>query len=155
MRKDTLLNRILVRCGAYYHGAGLFYQELWRQRLVSIGFRVLLIEKLPLHEVWDIRVCGNLTTQTYLLLSKPVPKRYLGTPDVLLKQFRAEIQEIARDLGPPIKSDCITVVRRGSYWKPVSFGRKANRAYCSKEKNDPRHSRFSSVHGYGEIEINR
>jgi hypothetical protein len=114
-RRDALLARILRRCGAYYHSADLFYQELWKQRLVNIGLRVLRVEKLKWHHVWDLRVCCNLTAQTYLLVSKPVPKRYLGTHDVLLKQFRSELQEIANELGAPIKRECITVVRHGAY----------------------------------------
>jgi hypothetical protein len=115
--EDRFLNRILRRCGAYYHSANLFYQELWKQRLVPIGFRILLVEKLPYHHVWHIRLCGSLTAQTYLLVTKPVPKRYLGTTGVLLKQLRSEIREIAKDLGPPIKSDCINVVRNGAYFQ--------------------------------------
>jgi len=118
--KDSLLNKILRRCGAYFHSADLFYQELWKQRLVNIGFRVLLVEKLNLHHLWQIRLCGGLVAQTYLLVSKPIPKRYLGTKDILLKQLRSEIQEIASELGPPIKTDCVSVARTGAYFH-VSF----------------------------------
>src|SRR5260370_42662337 len=66
--RDRMLNKILRRCGAYYHSADLFYQELWKQRLINIGFRVMLVEKFPYHHVWEIRVCGSLTAQSYLLL---------------------------------------------------------------------------------------
>jgi hypothetical protein len=92
-----------------------FFHALWKQRLVSIGFRILKIEKLWLHHVWDVRVCSSLAAQMYLLVVRPVPKRYLGREDLLLKQFRGELQDVARDLGAPIKTDCITVVRRGAY----------------------------------------
>ncbi len=42
--KDGLLQKILHRCGAYYHSADLFYQELWKQRLAQIGMWVLSVE---------------------------------------------------------------------------------------------------------------
>src|SRR5437660_4876038 len=88
--KDTLLQRILRRCGSYYHSADLFYQELWKQRLNQIGFRVLSIEKLIYHDVWDIRVCGNLASQTYLLTRKSVPQHFFNR-ELLIKQLRSEI----------------------------------------------------------------
>jgi hypothetical protein len=114
--REPLLRNILRRCGAYYHSPALFYQELWKQRMVNIGFRVLLVEKLNLHHVWEIRLCGGLVAQTYLLVSKPIPKRYIATKDILLKQLRSEIQEIASEMGPPIKADCVSVTRTGAYF---------------------------------------
>jgi hypothetical protein len=135
--RETFLIRILRRCGAYYHSGDLFYQELWKQRLGQIGFRVLSVEKLPLHHVWDIRVCGSLTAQTYLLLSKPVPSKHSWVKDPLPKQLQSEIHEIARDLGLPIRRDCILVVRTGAYFgasfiwplgKPGRLLKKAKRA---------------------------
>jgi hypothetical protein len=62
--RDHRLQSILRRCGAYYHSAALFYHELWKQRLVNIGFRVLRIEKLPYHNVWDVKVYRGLAAQT-------------------------------------------------------------------------------------------
>jgi hypothetical protein len=112
---DAFLQKILRRCGAYYHSAAFFYQELWRDHLRQIGFRVLSIEKLPYHEVWDIRVCIKLCSQIYLLVSKLPPKQISKTKEPLVKQFQKEIQAIAGDLGPPIRNDCITVVRTGAY----------------------------------------
>ncbi len=115
----SVLDRILRRCGMYYHSGALFYQELWRQRLNNIGFRVTSVKKLPYHHVWDVRLYGNLTVQLYLL-SLPVPVK-LGWPgDLLPKLLAREIQRIARDLGPPIKSDCVSVVRTGAYFR-VAF----------------------------------
>ena len=115
--KDVFLQKILRRCGAYYHSGELFYQELWKERLSQIGFRVISVEKLPYHHVWDIRLCGSLTAQTYLLVSKPVFKRYAGSKELLLKQLRLEIQQIAKDMGPPIKTDCVGVSRTGAYFR--------------------------------------
>ncbi len=117
---DRLLNKTMRQCGAYYHPPDLFFQELWKQRLVNIGFRVILVEKCSLHHVWVIRLRGSLTAQTYLLVTRPVPKRYVGTPDVLLKQLRCEIQAIASDMGPPIPTNLVNVTRTGAYFQ-VSF----------------------------------
>ena len=118
--KDTFLRNILRRCGTYYRPAELFYQELWKERLHQIGFRVISVEKLPYHHIWETRLCCTLTAQTYLLVSKPLPKRYASAKELLPKQLQSEIQQIAKDLGPPIKSDCINVARSGAYFR-VSF----------------------------------
>jgi hypothetical protein len=118
--KDRFLEKILRRCGAYYHSGDLFYQELLKQRLSHLGFRVLSIEKLPYHHVWDIRLCGTLSAQTYLLVTKPVPKKDAWADDLMLRQLRSEMHEIVRDLGPPVKRDCLGVVRTGAYFR-VSF----------------------------------
>jgi hypothetical protein len=112
-----LLKSILRRCGVYYHSADLFFQELWKQQLEQMGFRVLSVEKLSLHQVWDIRVCGSLAAQTYLLMSKPIPRKDSWVKDPLPKQLRLEIQRIAKEMGAPIKTDCITVVRTGAYFR--------------------------------------
>lgn len=121
VRKDALLRKILRQCGAYFHPADLFYQELWKQRLVSLGFRVLLVQKFELHNVWQIRVCGSLAAQTYLLVSKPVPKKDIWATDLMRKQLQAEIHQIANDLGLPIRRDCITVVREGKAYFKAAF----------------------------------
>ncbi len=118
--KETVLKRILRRCGAYYHSADLFYQELWKQRLANIGFCVLSIERLPYHPVWAIRLRGTLAAQAYLLLSKPVSAKLANSDELMLKQLKAEIRQIAIELGAPIKSDCYGVVRTGTYLR-VSF----------------------------------
>lgn len=120
-KRDALLRKILRKCGAYYHPADLFYQELWKQRLRSLGFRVLLVQKLEIHHVWEVRLCGSLTAQTYLLISKPVPKKDLWTTDLTRKQLESEIHQIANDLGLPIKRDCITVIREGKAYFKAAF----------------------------------
>jgi len=97
--KETLLLRILRQCGAYYHSADLFYQELWHQRLSGIGFRVTSVEKLPYHEIWDIRLYGTLTVQTHLLLTIPVSKPHFCAKDIVLKQLRSQAQRIAKAVG--------------------------------------------------------
>lgn len=116
---DPLLDRILRQCGMYYHSGALFYQELWRQRLVNIGFRVTSVKKLPYHHVWDVRLYGNLTVQLYLL-SLPGSVKLAWSGNVLPKLIAREIQRIAKELGPPIKGDCVSVVRSGAYFR-VAF----------------------------------
>ncbi len=118
--KDRLLHKILLDSGTYYHSAEFFYQELWRQRLLNIGWRVLAVERLPYHPVWDIRLRGTLAAQVYLLLSKPVAVRVAKSKDPLCKQFECEIREIAKELGPAICRDCVSVIRTGTYFR-VSF----------------------------------
>ena len=97
----------------------MFYQRLWHQRLSQIGFRVISVTKLPYHELWDIRLYGTLTSESYLLLTKSVPKRYAFSKDLLVKQFESEIQEIAKDLGLAIRRDCIQVDRKGAYFRVI------------------------------------
>src|SRR5437870_3545932 len=104
--EDRLLQRILHRSGLYYRSADLFYQQLWKQRLANIGLRVTSVERLEHHPVWDIRFYADLAAQTYLLVSKAVPKKCGGAQDLLSSQLRSEIRKIAKDLGAPIKADC-------------------------------------------------
>jgi hypothetical protein len=118
--RDTFLVKILKRSGAYYQSGDFFFQRLWHQRLSQIGFRVVSVEKLPYHHLWDIRLYGTLTAQSYLLLSKPVAKLHSSPNDLVLHQFRLEIQQIAKDLGSRIGRDCIHVGRKGAYFR-VSF----------------------------------
>jgi hypothetical protein len=113
--KQSLLEKILRRCGAYYQSGDLFYQQLWHQHLSRIGFRVISVEKLPYHELWDIRLFGSLTAQSYLLLTKPVAKPHLWAKDLLLKQLHLEVQQAAKDFGAPMRRDCIHVARKGAY----------------------------------------
>lgn len=116
---DRFLDRILRRCGMYYHSGALFYQELWRQRLNNIGFRVTSVKKLPYHHVWDVRLYGNLTVQLYLL-SLPGSGKLAWSGDLLPKLLAREVQRIAKELGPLIKTDCISVARSGAYFR-VAF----------------------------------
>ncbi len=118
--RDKLLEQIMRRCGAYYHSGRFHFHELWRDRLREIGFYVISIERLPHHPVWEIRLRGSLAVQTYLLVTKPVPKAHASAPDLLVPQLKSEIRQIAKDLGKPIKSDCVGVTRSGAYFR-LSF----------------------------------
>ena len=111
----NLLRKVAMEAGAYYLPPDLFYQRLWRQRLQQIGFGVISVERLPHHPVWDIRLRGNLATQLHLLLSKPMASARSKEQNLLLRQIRTEIQQIAKQLGNPIRSDCLTIERKGTY----------------------------------------
>jgi hypothetical protein len=117
--RDPFLERILRRCGRYYESGDLFYQRMWHLRLSQIGFRVISVQKLSYHQLWDIKLFGTLTSESYLLVSKPVRKAHLFIKDLLLRQFQVEIQEIARDLGAPIGRDSIQVDRKGAYFRAI------------------------------------
>ena len=114
-RRDALLARILRHSGAYYQSGDLFYHRLWQLRLMQIGLRVISVTKLPYHELWDIRCYGTLASQSYLLLTIPVSKPCFCSMDIVLKQLCVQIRRIAKDLGAPIRLDCIHVVRKGAY----------------------------------------
>ena len=113
------LQGILRRCGAYYQSGDLFYQRLWYQRLSQIGFRVTSVQKKTYHQLWDLRMYGSLTAESYLLVTRPVSKRHLSAKDLLLKQFELEIRRIAQDLGAPIPRHSIQVDRKGAYFRAI------------------------------------
>ena len=112
--------RILLRCGRYYQSGALFYQRLWQEHLTQIGFRVISVHKLAYHHLWDIRLYGTLTLQSYLLLTKPLTEPNGSFGDLLAKQFLREIQAISQDMGARIRRDCIHVARSGAHFR-VSF----------------------------------
>ena len=88
-----------------------------------MGFRVISIERIEHHPVWHIRLRGTANARNYLLLSRPLAKRLHDVDDdtdLLVIQLTAEVRRIAAALGPPIKSDYISVVRHGTFFS-VSF----------------------------------
>ena len=112
---ERLVKKIMLKAGRYFQPADLSYQRCWRDRLRQIGFSVMSVERLPEHPVWDIRLRGTLAAQTYLLVSKPAKKQIVDNDNLLLEQLRTEVQQIAKQLGAPIKADCLTVERKGTY----------------------------------------
>jgi hypothetical protein len=116
----ALLRKIMLQGGRYYQSGDLFFQRLWRARVRALGFRVIAIEKHDCHHLWDLRLCGTLAAQSYLLLSKPVPPKALAAEDLLENQLKAEVRQIAQELGPPVKNSEITVSRTGAYFR-VTF----------------------------------
>ena len=110
-----LVKKVVLEAGSYYQPPDLFYHRLWRARLQQIGFRVISVERLPSHPVWDIRLRGSLATQLHLLLSKSMASARSKEQNLLLRQIRAEIQQAAKQLGRTIQSDNLTVERKGTY----------------------------------------
>jgi len=91
------LKQLLRKCGRYYQAGDLIYHRLWREKFRQLGFRVIAVEKLDCHHVWDIRLRGSLSAQSYLLLSKPVPNRALaGEKNLQEEQLKAEIKQFAK-----------------------------------------------------------
>ncbi len=119
VRRDTLLQKILRQCGAYHQSGEFFYQRLWHDRLSQIGFRVISVQKLPYHQLWDLRMYGTATGQAYLLLTRPTAKWHLAAKDLLLKKFEEEIRQIAQDLGVPVPRNSIQVIRKGAYFRAI------------------------------------
>ncbi len=119
VRRDRLLSKILRQCGAYYQSGEFFYQRLWHDRLSQIGFRVISVQKLSYHQLWDLRMYGTAAAQAYLLLTRPTAKWHLAAKDLLLKKFEVEIREIAQDLGARISRNSIQVIRKGAYFRAI------------------------------------
>ena len=118
-KADRELKKILLQCGRYYQSGELFFQRLWRERFRQLGFRVTRVEKHECHHLWEVRLCGTLTAQSYLLLTKPVPPKWLNAPDLLERQLKAEVQRMAQELGPPIKGAEIMVTRTGACFRVI------------------------------------
>jgi hypothetical protein len=122
------LEGVLRNAGKYFQPADLFYQRLWWQRLRQVGFQVISVERLEAHPVWDIRLRGTLAAQAYLLVSKPASHKVMASDEMLEAQLKAEVQRIAQEMGPAIKTDSISVDRNGQYlrvaflWSPGKPG---------------------------------
>jgi hypothetical protein len=112
------IKKFLARYGRYRTTADLFYHRQLRQRLAEIGFRVITIERLATHPVWEVRLKGNLDVQANLLLGQPLSERF-GSPSRywLEQQLKRRIQGILNTLGDPVRSDEITVARTGTYFQ--------------------------------------
>jgi hypothetical protein len=120
-KKESRQRKKLPRRDYYYQSGQLFYHRLWRQRLLQLGFRVISVEKLDAHHLWDLRLDGSLSAQSQLLLSRPVSRKPETAAHLLEKQLQAQIQQIGAEFGAPIPNDCIVVVRHGTYFR-VAFG---------------------------------
>jgi hypothetical protein len=87
--------------------------------LAALGFRVISIERLEEHPVWNIRFKGNLEAQTNLLLGKSYkgkrPSSW-GSGEVIEQRLKAEMQAILKSLGRAVKADELTVVRERAYF---------------------------------------
>lgn len=112
---ESQLKRVLLESGRYYRSATLFYHELWREHLRQIGFVVIKVEKLEQHDLWVIRVRITASSQLYLLVSSGPPSNFKGQTALIEHQLKRVIRAFANALGPPVRSDYLTVDRIGHY----------------------------------------
>src|SRR5262245_47519912 len=104
------IKKFLARYGRYRTTGALFYHRQLRQRLAEIGFRVITIERMATHPVWQIRLKGNLTTQANLLIGQPVSDRFGPQSKYWMeRQLKRQIQRILYTLGDPVRSNEIVV----------------------------------------------
>jgi len=115
LRQDKLVKQILLRCGRYYQGGKLFYHRLWKQWLNGLGFRVICVERLDCHDLWDLRL---RLAPSKPAVGRPATTRWVELKDPMEK-LKLQIRQIARELGPPIQADGITVVRSGAYYRAI------------------------------------
>ena len=120
--KKTNLKQFLAKYGRHVEPGRLFYHLRLQERLTALGFRVISIERLEEHPVWNIRIRGNLDAQTNLLLGKSYKgKRPVswGSGEIIEQRLEAEFQAILKQLGKPVKADELNVVRYGGYFQIV------------------------------------
>ena len=91
----------------------------------------------PYHHGWEIRLCSTLSAQAYLLLSKPIAKQSFDEKELLERQLRSEIRIIAKELGLPIKRDCLDVWRTGQYFRAAFIWPKGKPGQLLKKEKQP------------------
>ena len=122
MKKKKNLKQFLAKYGRFVESAQFFYHHRLHERLTALGFRLISIERLDTHPVWNIRIRGNLEAQTALLLGKSYkgkrPSSW-GSGEVIEQRLKAEMQSILKSLGKAVKADELNVVRYGGYFQIV------------------------------------
>jgi hypothetical protein len=120
--KKTDLKRFLAKYGRFVESGQFFYHHRLDERLASLGFRVISIERLDTHPVWNIRFKGNLDAQTSLLLGKSYKGKRptsWGSGEIMEQRLKGEMQSILKSLGRAVKSDEINILRYGNYFQCV------------------------------------
>jgi hypothetical protein len=120
--KKTNLKQFLAKYGRFVEAGRFFYQYRLHERLTALGFRVISIERLDTHPVWNIRLRGNLEAQANLLLGKCYKGKRpasWGSREVIEQRLKGEMQSILKSLGQAVKADEINVVRYGGYFQVV------------------------------------
>jgi len=101
-----------------------------------MGFRVFSVTKMPFHNLWSIRLGGDLTAQL-CLLNRQTHGRVAWSKDPLPRLLEREMLRIARDLKAPIEKDCVHVIRSGANFRVVflwSAGRPGSYQHLVKPK---------------------
>jgi hypothetical protein len=120
--KKTNLKQLLAKYGRFVESGQFFYHHRLHERLASLGLRVISIERLEEHPVWNIRCRGNLEVQTNLLLGKSYKGKRpasWGSGEIIEQRLKAEMQSILKSLGKAVKADELNVVRYGGYFQVV------------------------------------
>jgi hypothetical protein len=120
--KKVGLKQFLAKYGRYREPGQFFYHHRLQERLASLGLRVISIERLSEHPVWNIRFKGNLDAQTKLLLGKSYSGKRpasWGSGEVIEQRLKAELRSILKQLGRALKADELNVVRHGAYFQAV------------------------------------
>lgn len=101
---QTSLIRFLLKHGRYYQPARYFYHRQLGLRLHGMGLKVLSIQRLSTHPVWQIRL-------------KQVHYRwdFLWTFRLLKPKLKVQIRQALKDLARGIKAPEIVVVSSGVY----------------------------------------
>jgi hypothetical protein len=118
-KKKVGLKQFLAKYGRHVEPGHLFYHLRLQERLSALGFRVISIERLAEHPVWNIRIRGSLEAQTNLLLGKSYKGKRpasWGSGEVIEQRLKAELAAILKSLGLAVKTDELTVVREGAYF---------------------------------------
>ena len=118
-RKKQGLKQFLARYGRHVEPGKLFYHLRLQERLAALGFRVISIERLSEHPVWNVRFKGDLHAQTTLLLGRGYKGKRpasWGSGEVIEQRLKAELASILKSLGRAVKADEMTVVREGAYF---------------------------------------
>ena len=68
--KKANLKQFLAKYGKFREPEQFFYHYRLNERLAALGFRVISIERLDTHPVWNVRFRGSLEAQSQLLLDK-------------------------------------------------------------------------------------
>jgi hypothetical protein len=120
--KKSNLKQFLAKYGYFIEPKQFFYHHRLHDRLTALGFRIISIERLGTHPVWNIRFRGNLEAQTNLLLGKSYKRKRpasWGSGEVIEQRLKAEMHAILKSLGQAVKADELNVVRYGGYFQCV------------------------------------
>lgn len=121
-KKKIGLKQFLAKYGKFREAEQFFYHYRLNERLTGLGLRVISIERLDTHPVWNIRLRGNLEAQTNLLLGKSYKGKRpasWGSGEVIEQRLKAQMQSILKSLGQAVKADDLNVVRYGGYFQIV------------------------------------
>ena len=102
--EDASIGKYLIKYGRYYVSANLFYHRQLHERLRAMGFKVISIQKLATHPVWELR----LKADDYRL-------GFLRPFGLIEPKLKTQVRLILKHLGQATKGAEIDVMRSGDY----------------------------------------